>query len=92
VAQGLGHGDRFAGNETFTPPSPGGHRRNGPRTDTSDMEITARLVFIAAVTCYLLGRVFSGDPSHPELVVYGITSAFGLEFLIAQWRTLWAPT
>jgi len=56
------------------------------------MEITGRLLFIAAVTCYLLGRVFSAEPSHPETVVYGITAAFGLEFLITNWRALWAPS
>ena len=54
------------------------------------MEITGRLLFMAAVTCYLLGRVMSGDTSHPETVVYCITAAFGLEFLIASWRSLWA--
>jgi hypothetical protein len=53
------------------------------------MEITGRLLFMAAVTCYLLGRVFSGDASHPEIVVYGMTAAFGLEFLIASWPSLW---
>jgi hypothetical protein len=56
------------------------------------MEITGRLLFIAAVTCYLLARVFAGDTSHPETVVYVATAAFGLEFLIASWRSLWAPT
>ncbi|HMJ96836.1 MAG TPA: hypothetical protein VK486_13340 [Thermoleophilaceae bacterium] len=56
------------------------------------MEITGRLLFIAAVTCYLLGRVFSGEASHPETVVYGITAAFGLEFLIANWGAVWAPS
>ncbi len=56
------------------------------------MEITGRLLFIAAVTCYLLGRVFSAEASHPETVVYGITAAFGLEFLITNWRALWAPS
>ena len=56
------------------------------------MEITARLLFMAAVTCYLLGRVFAGDPSHPETLVYGATAALGLEFLIASWRSLWAPS
>jgi hypothetical protein len=55
------------------------------------MEITGRLLFIAAVTCYLLSRVFSGEPSQPEMVVYGMTAAFGLEFLIASWRALWEP-
>ena len=62
------------------------------RADTPPMEITGRLLFIAAVTCYLLGRVFSGEASHPETVVYGMTAAFGLEFLIANWRALWAPS
>jgi hypothetical protein len=54
------------------------------------VEITARLLFIAAVTCYLLGRVFAGDNSSPEMLVYGLTAAFGLEFLIASWRSLWS--
>jgi hypothetical protein len=53
------------------------------------MEITVRLLFVAAVTCYLLGRVFSGDASHPETFVYAMTAAFGLEFLIGSWRLLW---
>jgi hypothetical protein len=53
------------------------------------MEIVARLMFMAAVTCYLLGRVFSGDASHPETVVYGMTAAFGLEFLIGSWHSVW---
>lgn len=60
--------------------------------DTLRMEITGRLVFIAAVTCYLLGRVFAGDLLHPETVVYGLTAAFGLEFLVSSWRALWAPS
>jgi hypothetical protein len=55
------------------------------------MDNAARLLFMAAVTCYLLGRVFAGDTSHPETVVYGLTAACGLEFLIASWRGLWAP-
>ena len=59
------------------------------RTDTQGMEITGRLLFMAAVTCYLLGRVFSGGASHPETVVYGMTAAFGLEFLIASWPSVW---
>jgi hypothetical protein len=83
------HGKRLAGNGTFTPPSPDGYRENEGRTDTPIMEITGRLLFMAAVTCYLLGRVFSGDASHPEIVVYGMTAAFGLEFLIASWPSVW---
>jgi hypothetical protein len=92
MAKALGHRDRFAGNGTFTPVSPDGYSGDPARADTRRMEITGRLLFIAAVTCYLLGRVFSAESSHPETVVYGITAAFGLEFLIANWRALWAPS
>jgi hypothetical protein len=92
VAQRRGHRDRFAGNRTFTPPSLDGYRKNETPADTPGMEITGRLLFMAAVTCYLLGRVFSGDASPPETVVYGMTAAFGLEFLIASWRALWAAS
>jgi hypothetical protein len=92
MTKALGHRDRFAGNGTFTPASPDGYRNSPARTDTPLMEITGRLLFIAAVTCYLLGRVFSAEASNPETVVYGITAAFGLEFLIANWRALWAPS
>jgi len=56
------------------------------------MENIGRLVFMAAVTCYLLGRVFAGEAWHPETVVYGLTAAFGLDFLVASWRSLWAPS
>ena len=47
---------------------------------------------MAAVTCYLLGRVFASEISHPETVVYGLTAAFGLDFLMASWRSLWAAS
>jgi hypothetical protein len=51
------------------------------------------LGFMAAVTCYLLVRVFgeagTGLEGVPEVVVYGATAACGLEFLIASWRSLW---
>ena len=96
MTQPLWHGNRVAGNGTFTSASPDGYRYPPARADTLSMEITGRLditgrlLFIAAVTCYLLGRVFSGEASHPETVVYGITAAFGLEFLIANWDALWA--
>ena len=92
MAKALGHRDRFAGNGTFTPASRDGYRENAARADTPHMEITGRLLFIAAVTCYLLGRVFSAEALHPETVVYGMTAAFGLEFLIANWRALWATS
>lgn len=48
---------------------------------------------MAAVTCYLLGRVFVevtiGPPAPAEILVYGVTAAFGLEFLMSSWRSLW---
>ena len=50
---------------------------------------TGKLLFIAAVTCYLLGRIFAGAAGPAEVVVYGATAAFGLEFLMASWRDLW---
>jgi hypothetical protein len=53
------------------------------------MEMTGRLFFVAAVTCYLLGRIFSGDATPIETVVYGATAALGLEFVVAFWRDLW---
>lgn len=56
------------------------------------MQIMGRLVFMAAVTCYLLGRVFAGDATHPETVVYAATAAFGLDFLIVSWPSLWASS
>lgn len=46
-------------------------------------------VFIASVTCYLLGRIFAGAGAPAEVVVYAATAAFGLNFLIASWRSLW---
>jgi hypothetical protein len=56
------------------------------------MQDAGRLLFMATVTCYLLGRVFTGETTHPETVVYAGTAAFGLDFLIASWRSLWAPS
>ena len=56
------------------------------------MQNFGRLAFMAAVTCYLLGRVFAGETSHPETLVYGLTAAFGLDFLMASWRSLWVAS
>ena len=44
---------------------------------------------MAAVTCYLLGRIFTGGVTPIEVLVYSGTAAFGLEFLVASWRDLW---
>jgi hypothetical protein len=56
------------------------------------MQNTGRLLFMATVTCYLLGRVFAGDALAAETVVYAATAAFGLDFVIASWRSLWVTS
>jgi hypothetical protein len=56
------------------------------------MQTTGSLVFVAAVTCYLLGRVFAGGALYLETVVYAATAAFGLDFVIASWRSLWVSS
>jgi hypothetical protein len=53
------------------------------------MESAGRLLFVAAVTCYLLARILSGSAAPAEVVVYGITAAFGLEYLLACWNGIW---
>jgi multisubunit Na+/H+ antiporter MnhF subunit len=53
------------------------------------METVASLLFVGLVTCYLLVRVFTGPASPAEVVVYGMTAAFGLEYLMSSWRGLW---
>jgi hypothetical protein len=55
------------------------------------MHDAGRLLFMAMVTCYLLGRVFAGETTYPQTLVYAATAAFGLDFLIASWRSLWPP-
>jgi hypothetical protein len=54
------------------------------------METAGRLLFVGVVTCYLLARVFAGAATPVEIVVYGMTAAFGLEYLLASWGGLWA--
>jgi hypothetical protein len=56
---------------------------------TAFAAVTGRLLLVAAVTCYLLGRLFSGSVAPIEVVVYGGTAALGLEFLVGAWRDLW---
>jgi hypothetical protein len=53
------------------------------------METAGRVLFVALVTCYLLARVLSGAANPMEVVVYGMTAAFGLEYLVAAWGGLW---
>jgi hypothetical protein len=51
--------------------------------------LTGRLLFVAVVTCYLLGCLFGGSAEPAEVLVYGGTAAFGLEYLVSSWRALW---
>jgi hypothetical protein len=53
------------------------------------METAGRLLFVGLVTCYLLGRIFGGAAAPVEVVVYGVTAAFGLEYLVSSWRGIW---
>ena len=41
---------------------------------------------MGAVTCYLLARIFTGEAAAIEIAVYGVTAAFGLDFLVSSWR------
>ncbi|MEA2378326.1 MAG: hypothetical protein QOD13_2233 [Thermoleophilaceae bacterium] len=53
------------------------------------METPGRVLFVALVTCYLLGRILGGAAAPVEVVVYGVTVAAGLEYLVASWGGLW---
>ena len=53
------------------------------------MEVTGRLLFVGAVTCYLLARIMGGGATPVEIAVYGMTAAFGLEYILASWSALW---
>lgn len=55
------------------------------------METAGRFLFVGFVTCYLLARVFSAGAAPVEIAVYGATAAFGLEYLVSSWRSLWQP-
>jgi hypothetical protein len=84
-----GPGTAF-GNRTFTRPSLGVHEVTSRWADTGcDMESPGRLLFVVLVTCYLLGRIFGCAVAPLEVLVYGITAAFGLEYLVASWDGLW---
>jgi hypothetical protein len=79
-----------AGNRTFTCPSLRVHEVASRWADTCcAMESPGRLLFVALVTCYLLGRIFGGAAAPLEVLVYGITAALGLEYLVASWGGLW---
>jgi hypothetical protein len=49
------------------------------------MNNAVKLLFVTLVTCYLLARVFTATASPAEVLVYGVTAAFGLEYLGASW-------
>ncbi|HEY6780377.1 MAG TPA: hypothetical protein VI111_05440, partial [Thermoleophilaceae bacterium] len=78
---------------TFTSASPADHIAAGLAADHGGMADRAMaLLFMSAVTCYLLGRVFVEAVTGPnpiEVGIYAITAAFGLEYLMASWRSLW---
>jgi hypothetical protein len=60
------------------------------RSETAnEMETPGRILFVALVTCYLLGRILGGVAAPAEVIVYGVTAAFGLEYLVASWGGLW---
>ena len=52
------------------------------------MENVGKLLFVALVTCYLLGRILSGAAHPAEVMVYGMTAAFGLEYMATSWGGL----
>jgi hypothetical protein len=52
------------------------------------MESPGRLLLVALVTCYLLGRILGGAAAPTEVLVYAMTAAFGLEYLVASWGGL----
>ena len=58
-------------------------------TRSLPLTTAGKLIFVAAVTCYLLGRIFAGTDAPVEVVIYGATAALGLEFLLFAWRDLW---
>jgi hypothetical protein len=81
------------GNATFTMLSRPDNGLAARRADTpGEMETAGRLFFVALVTCYLLGRILTGADSPMEAVVYGVTVAFGLEYLVACWGGIWQRT
>jgi hypothetical protein len=53
------------------------------------METAGRFLFVSLVTGYLLGRILSGSANPAEVVVYGMTAAFGLEYMVASWGGIW---
>jgi hypothetical protein len=78
------------GNATFTTLSRPDNGALAASADTQgEMETTGRLLFVAVVTTYLLGRILWGAVAPAELLVYGVTAAFGLEYLVASWGGLW---
>jgi hypothetical protein len=53
------------------------------------MDDRGRILFVGGVTSYLLARIFAADPTAAEAVVYGVTAAAGLEFVMSSWPALW---
>jgi hypothetical protein len=53
------------------------------------MDSPGRVAFVALVTCYLLARILGGAATPLEIVVYGMSAAFGLQYLGTSWSGLW---
>jgi hypothetical protein len=53
----------------------------------------AIVAFMALVTSIVLAllivEIARGPNGLVEIAVYGITASFGIEFLVASWRSLW---
>jgi hypothetical protein len=62
-------------------------------TFPSTVRQMAVLAFMALVTsgvlALLIGELARGVGGLPAIVVYGVTAAFGIEFLAAAWPALW---
>jgi hypothetical protein len=85
-----GHAGGSAGNGTFTVELRPLYERGRPAAEASgEMDDAGKLLFVTFVTCYLLGRIFGGSAATAEVLVYGATAAFGLEYLMASWARLW---
>jgi hypothetical protein len=83
-------GTRQPGNATFTWLLRADNWVWAARSETAhEMETTGRFLFVALVTCYLLGRILGGVAAPAEAVVYGVTAAFGLEYMVASWGGIW---
>jgi hypothetical protein len=61
--------------------------------DTSNRHHVVVIGFMTAVTGWLLVLLFAaagrGSSAAGELLVYGLTAGFGLEFISSSWPSVW---